>query len=95
MSGIGMETMKKVAKTARINLTDKEAEKFSKDLESILDAFRKLDKANTSKVKPSFQPLEIKNVFREDSPKNGLSQKQALENAKHKENGYFKGPSAV
>ena len=92
---IEKKTVKKVADLARINLTEKELEKFSKDLESILEAFKKLDKVNTDKVKPSFQPTPIKNVFRKDEVKKGLTQEEALANTKNKEKGYFKGPKAV
>jgi len=92
---IDKETVKRVAKLARLNLTEKEVEKFSGDLESILEAFKKLDKAKTENVKPSFQPIPIKNVFRKDEVKPSLPQEEALANAKHKEKGYFKGPRAV
>ena len=92
---INREDVKKVAELARINLTIKELEKFRKDLESILEAFKKLDRVNTKNVKPSFQPNPIKNVFRKDEAKPGLTQEEALANTKQKEKGYFKGPKAA
>ena len=90
------KTVKKVAETARLSLTSAELRKISKDLNTILKAFKELDKVVTGKgVKPSFQPLEVKNVTRKDKVRPGLTQKQALANTKQKEGGYFKGPKAV
>jgi aspartyl/glutamyl-tRNA(Asn/Gln) amidotransferase C subunit len=90
------KTVKKVAETARISLTSAELNKMSRDLNTILKAFKELDKVVTGKnVKPSFQPLEIKNVTRKDKVTPSLTQKQALANTKQKERGYFKGPRAV
>ena len=34
----------------------------------------------------------LKNVFREDEPWESLSTEDALKNAKHKKDGYFKAP---
>ena len=45
----------KVARIARLYLSDKEARKLSKDLNDVLRAFKTLDKANTRSVEPSFQ----------------------------------------
>ncbi len=95
MAGIDKDVVKKVAKIARLHLTEKEAEKISKDLESILEAFRDMDTVNTKNVRPSFHPVETVNILRKDMPAEGLTQEEALSNAKHRENGYFIGPKAV
>ena len=67
MKGISVETLRRVAANARLVLTEDEEKKYSKDLSDILEAFRELDKVNTKGVKPSFQPLPLGNVLREDS----------------------------
>ena len=90
-----MIDIKKVAKTARLNLTEEEAKIFSKDLENVLEAFKELEKADTSGIEPTTQPIEVRNVFREDKKENCLTQKDALANSKNTEKGYFKGPKAV
>ena len=91
---ITAEIVKKVAKIARLDLTEGEVKKFSKDLNDILSAFKDLDKAKAN-VEPSFQPLEIKDVVRDDKSEDVFSQETALSNTKHKEKGFFKGPRAV
>lgn len=88
------DIVRKVAKIARLDLTEGEVKKFSKDLNDILSAFKDLDKAKAN-VEPSFQPLEIKDVVRDDKPEDVFSQETALSNTKHKEKGFFKGPRAV
>ena len=92
---ISIETVMKVARIARLNLSDAEAKKLSKDLNDVLHAFRELDKANVKSVQPSFQPLLVKDVFREDVVEGSVSNETALKNTKHKEKGFFKGPRAV
>jgi len=90
---ISIQTVEKVAKIARLNLTDNEKQKFQKDLNDILAAFKVLDEAKADE-KPSFQPYDIKDVLREDKEEEPLGQK-ALDNTKHKEKGFIKGPKVV
>jgi len=90
---VSEKTVKHVSKLARLNLTDKEVRKFTKQIDDILDIFKTLDKIKTKNVKPSFQPLEIKNIWREDKPKK--YDWKPLSNTKNKEKNYFKGPRAV
>jgi len=92
---IDKETVKHVATLARLNLTEEELEKFAKDFEGILEAFSSLDEVDTKDVKPSFHPIEMKNVMREDEKEESLTQEEALANSEHKEDGMFKGPRAV
>ncbi len=88
-------TVRHVAKLARIALTDEEVKNFAKDFESILSAFKSLQKVDTTNVPPSFHSIELKDELREDKPESCLSQKVALSNTKLKENSFFKGPRAV
>ena len=60
-----------------------------------LEYFSKLDEVNTDQVNPSFQPVEIKDVLREDEEEKCLSQEEALSLTEHKKDGYFKGPKVV
>ena len=86
----------KVAEISRLNLTDEEAKKFSKDLENILEAFRDIEKVNTDGVEPTFQPIESKDVLREDKIEPSFGQKTALSQVKNnREEGLFRGPKAV
>lgn len=92
---IDKELIKHIADLARLKLTDAEIKKFLPQLKEILNAFSGLDEVNTDNTKASFQPVELKNMMREDKVKTCLSQEKALSNAKEKKDGYFKGPMAV
>jgi len=89
------ELVKKVASNARLKLTDEEIEGFVPELKEILDYFSKLDGLNTGSIKPSFHPIEIKNVMREDEAKESLGVEEALLNTKNKKDSYFKGPRSL
>ena len=93
--GVDKETVRKVAEIARISLTEDEVKEFSSDMATILEAFKDLQKIDTNKVKPTFQPIETKNVMRDDEIEESLSQVDSIKNAKQKERGYFRGPKAI
>jgi len=90
-----MIDVKRVARTARLNLSEAEVKKFERELSDILKIFSALEEADTKKVEPSFHVLELKNVTREDIVEKSLGQEDALKNSKHVEKGFFKGPKAV
>jgi len=92
---VDKELIKKVADNARLNLTESEINEFLPQLKEVLSNFEIIIKAPTKYVEPSFQPIEIKNITREDKVEPSLSQEEALKNSKHKQNGYFKGPKAI
>ena len=92
---VDRKLLEHVAEVARIKLNEEEIKKFLPQLEEALEFFSKLKEINTDNVKPSFQPVEIKNAMREDIEKESLSQDNALSLAEHKKNGYFKGPRAM
>jgi len=89
------ELVKKVASIARIELSEEEVNKFTKEFTAVIDWFNELGEVDTKGVKPSYHPLKTENVFREDEVKECLSQEESLINTNHKEKGFFKGPKAV
>ena len=93
--GITKELVERIASNARINLSDDEIEKLLPQLKEILAAFSELDKVDTKNVQPSFHPIEIKNVSRDDIKGECLPQEQALSLTPHKCDGYFRGPKTL
>ena len=92
---INKELIEHVAEIARLKLTDKEIKKFSKELKDIIDVFSKVDKVDTKNIETSMQPVELKNMLRDDKEEKTFSQEDALSLSEHKKDGYFKGPRAV
>lgn len=84
-----------VARLARINLTEAEAELFQKQLDDILKYVDKLRQADVSHVEAATHVLPIFNVFREDVPRDWFTAEQALSNAPRQANGLFIVPKVV
>ena len=92
---VDRKTVKKVAELARLDLTEKELAKFSRDLDEVLSAFRRLQRIPTRGVKPTFQPVEVRNVLRDDRVEPSIPRERLLKNLKNREDGYIKGPRVV
>jgi aspartyl-tRNA(Asn)/glutamyl-tRNA(Gln) amidotransferase subunit C len=84
-----------VARLARINLTEAEAEVFQKQLDDVLQYVDKLRQADVTHVEPAAHVLPIFNVFREDAPRHWFTAEQALSNAPRKVNSLFIVPKVV
>ncbi len=84
------EKVKHVARLAGLTLSEKEVNKFQKQLSDILDYVAQLDEVDVSKVEPTSQVTELENVSREDKPAPSLTQKEVLSGSKEKHNNYFK-----
>ena len=90
---LSKETINYVSKLALLDLKEEEKEKLSKQLNDIITYFKKLDNLDTSNIDPTTHPIEgLKNVFREDIPWKSLTNEEALQNAEHKKDGFFKAP---
>lgn len=61
------DTMIRVAKVARLELSEEEMERYAKDLEDILESFSVLDEAPMNETY-TFNPIPVINVLREDEP---------------------------
>ncbi|MHA1149924.1 MAG: Asp-tRNA(Asn)/Glu-tRNA(Gln) amidotransferase subunit GatC [Promethearchaeota archaeon] len=82
-----------ISKLALLDLSDEEKEKLSQQLSNILSHFKKLNDLDTTNIDPMTHPIEtLKNVFRKDEIKPSLSNEEALKNAQHRQDGYFKAP---
>ena len=92
---VDRKLLEHVAEVARLKLNEEETNKFLPQLKEALEFFSKLKEIDTEGVKQSFQPVELKNVIRENREEKCLSQDDALSLTEHKKDGYFKGPRAV
>ena len=89
------ELVRSIARNARIDLTEKELSEFTEELGHVINAFALIDKADTKDIEPSFHPVKIVNVYRQDVVEKSLSQNEALSNTSHKKDGFFKGPKTL
>lgn len=92
---ISSQLVEEIAQAAKLHLTEKENQRFTQDLQEILKAFSVLDRLDVKEVRPSFQPVQHKEVLRDDVVKLSLTSEQALSFTKLKENGFFIGPRTI
>lgn len=85
----------KVARNARLSLSEGEMGEFVPQFREILESFSRLREVDTSGVVPSTQPVPVRNVLREDVPGACVSQEDILSNTRHRRDGYFVGPKAI
>jgi len=92
---VDRKTVKRVAGLARLDLTESELARLSRDLDDVLSAFRTLQKIPTKGVKPTFQPVELRNVLRDDMVEPSIPRERLLRNLRNREDGYIRGPRVV
>ena len=92
---VDRELLLKVAKNARLNLTEAEIKVLLPQFEEMLKTFQKVSKVDVTGVSPAFHAIEIKNVFREDKVKSSPDKEALLKNSLFKKNNYIKGPKVV
>ena len=83
-----------VARLARLALSDDELERFSDQLNAILEAVGKVAELDLSGVEPTAHPLDLVNVWAEDDPAPCLTVDEALANAPDREGDSFRVPAA-
>ncbi len=84
-----------VARLARLGLSEAEKEEFGRQLNEVLLYMEKLEELPTEGVEPLAHILPLENVLREDTPRPGLDQDQALAAAPEKKDGFFKVPPVI
>jgi len=80
MAQISEEEVKHLAELARLNLSENEVKKYSKELSSILDYVSLLEEVDTKDVKPTFQVTGLENVTRKDEVRKVCDRDAALLN---------------
>ncbi len=89
---ISEEEVMHVARLARLRITKADARAYQKDLNAVLTHFATLQKLDTEGIPPMSHVLEMKNVWRDDSPGKTKKKDSLLKNAPERESAYFKVP---
>ena len=85
----------KVARLARIGLSEEQLKLFSGQLEDIITFIDKLKEVDVSSVTPMSHVLEINNVLRPDVVASSLDKNVVLANAPHNAQGHFVVPKVI
>ncbi len=92
MPEITQATVEKIARLANIKLNDGEADRYARQLEHVLDYIHQLNQLDTKGIPQTAHALPLKNVWRTDSVKPGLTQPEALAQAPEAQQGCFRVP---
>lgn len=84
--------VEKVARLARLELSDGEKDRLSADLAAILGYVEQLKEVNTEGVEPLAHCLPMQNVFREDVVAPSLPVDEALANAPKRAGDFYSVP---
>jgi aspartyl-tRNA(Asn)/glutamyl-tRNA(Gln) amidotransferase subunit C len=89
---ISRDEVARLAKLARLALTDAELDSFAGQLDAIIGYVSQVQAVDVTDVKPTGNPLKDVNVTRPDVVQPCLTQKQALAEAPEAVNGRFAVP---
>ncbi len=92
---INREEVEHVALLARLKFGEEEKERFTLQLNSILEYMEKLGEIDTAQVEPTYHGIAQSNVFREDVAEPCLLQELTLSNAPDREDGFFRVPKVI
>ncbi len=88
-------TVRRIARLARIKITEAEAKGLVKELSGILNWVEQLGEVDTSAVEPMTRVVPIELKKREDAVNDGGKAEEILKNAPLTEDGFFVVPKIV
>lgn len=88
-------TVRRIARLARIQVTDEEAKALEKELSGILDWIKQLDEVDTGTVEPMTRVVAMTLKQRADQVTDGEIADQVLANAPAREGDFFVVPKVV
>lgn len=93
---IDRSEVQRIARLARIHLSEEEKELYTKHLNQLLEHVDKLRELDTKDVPPTYHILDnLVNVLRPDKVRPGLDHEAALKNAPDPAEGGFRVPKIV
>ncbi|MGZ3768397.1 MAG: Asp-tRNA(Asn)/Glu-tRNA(Gln) amidotransferase subunit GatC [Bdellovibrio sp.] len=92
---IDKKTIGHIAKLARLNVTEEEAQEYSAQLAKALGHFEQISKIDTAGVEPLITPTEIEAYWREDVVCQEFTPEEMTANAPAKAGNLFKVPPVI
>ncbi len=92
---IDAEQVRKVAKLARLALSDAEIEEFTGQLGAILGYVEKMNELDTTGVEPLAHCLPIRSILRADEVRESLGTEKTLANAPDRDGSFFRVPKIL
>ncbi|MGH3729183.1 MAG: Asp-tRNA(Asn)/Glu-tRNA(Gln) amidotransferase subunit GatC [Micromonosporaceae bacterium] len=92
MPAISREEVAHLARLARLAVTESELDTFSGQLDVILQSVARVGEVAADDIPPTSHSVPLTNVFRDDEPRPGLTQQEALAGAPDTAEGRFRVP---
>lgn len=92
---VDTETVKKVARLARIALPEADAERLAPELNNILGWIEQLGEVDTRAVEPMTAVIPNRLRLRDDAVTDGGIRDQLMKNAPQAEHGFFTVPKVI
>ena len=89
---LSLEEVERIARLARLSLSETEKELYRSQLSSIIDHVARLQSLDTQNTPPTFSVLPLQSVTRADEQVPGLQTQDLLRNAPQVEDGQFRIP---
>jgi aspartyl-tRNA(Asn)/glutamyl-tRNA(Gln) amidotransferase subunit C len=89
---ISRDEVAHLARLARLAVTDAELDKFAGQLDVILQSVARVGEVAADDIPPTSHAVPLRNVFRADEQRPGLTQQEALAGAPAVEEGRFRVP---
>jgi aspartyl-tRNA(Asn)/glutamyl-tRNA(Gln) amidotransferase subunit C len=87
--------IEKVARLARLDLSEQERETLGNQLEQILNYMEQLNRLDTTGIEPTSHAIPVYNAFREDEAKPSFPKEEILGLGPEEEEGHFKVPRII
>ncbi len=85
----------KIAKLAKLDLSEDEREKLTSQLSDIISYVEKLSKLDTKDVEPLAHVNDLMNVFRKDEPRPSIEKEDVFKNSPQNDNEFFLVPKVL
>lgn len=92
---ITKDTITHVATLSRLAFSDQELDKFTKQMDEIINMADELGEVDTTDVPETVQVVDRDTVFREDKPEHWESKEELMKNVPEKVDGFIKVPVII
>ncbi|MBD3238930.1 MAG: Asp-tRNA(Asn)/Glu-tRNA(Gln) amidotransferase subunit GatC [Candidatus Moranbacteria bacterium] len=90
MAQISKQTVRQVAKLGRISVNEEELEKYTQELQGILEFIKILEQIDVSGYEPLLNSTDQEDIFFEDKPNKCLNTDEIIANFPTRQGNYLK-----
>ncbi len=93
--GITEKDVDKIARLAKLELSEEERERYASQLDSIVAYVEKLSEVDTTGIEPLAHVNDLMNVWREDKSRSSLSKEEVFKNSPKHDKEFFLVPKVL